>query len=94
MSAPGFRRERAGARPAANKQTMIVEGQGMGFWTRVRLPSTPLREMLENAMFSAFLFLCKSKNTVLNRFKSFKLGSNLGQKFGQKSKLFIINLIL
>ncbi len=22
--------------------TMIVEGQGMGFWTRVRLPSIPL----------------------------------------------------
>ena len=23
---------------------MIVEGQGMGFWTRVRLPSTPFNE--------------------------------------------------
>ena len=29
------------------KQTMIVEGQGIGFWTRVRLPSTPLDGVLE-----------------------------------------------
>ena len=26
--------------------TMIVEGQGMGFWTRVRLPSIPLKIMI------------------------------------------------
>ena len=50
MSAPGFRRERAGARPAANKQTMIVEGQGMGFWTRVRLPSSPLKRNKSNGI--------------------------------------------
>ena len=30
---------------------MIVEVQGMGFWTRVRLPSTPLRAGAENAVF-------------------------------------------
>lgn len=46
----------------------------MGFWTRVRLPSTPLLEMLENAMFSAFLFLCelnivKVIKTIYNNIK-------------------------
>lgn len=70
MSAPGFRRERAGARPAANRQTMIVEGQGMGFWTRVRLPSSPLKRMLENTMFSAFLFLCKCQKCCFRPFKN------------------------
>ena len=25
----------------SEKRTMIVEGQGIGFWTRVRLPSGP-----------------------------------------------------
>jgi len=50
VSAPGFRRERAGARPAANRQTMIVEGQGMGFWTRVRLPSSPLKRNKSNGI--------------------------------------------
>ena len=28
------------------ESTMIVEGQGMGFWTRVRLPSIPLKLMM------------------------------------------------
>ena len=30
---------------------MIVEGQGMGFWTRVRLPSTPLDWVQEEPQF-------------------------------------------
>lgn len=29
---------------------MIVEGQGMGFWTRVRLPSTPLKSKRSNTV--------------------------------------------
>ena len=29
----------------------------MGFWTRVRLPSTPSSEMLENAVFSGIFLL-------------------------------------
>ena len=40
------------------KQTMIVEGQGIGFWTRVRLPSGP-RIKHENFAFSCFFIaLC------------------------------------
>jgi len=30
---------------------MIVEGQGMGFWTRVRLPSTPLKTLIKWGFF-------------------------------------------
>jgi hypothetical protein len=30
---------------------MIVEGQGMGFWTRVRLPSTPLKTLIKWSFF-------------------------------------------
>ena len=29
---------------------MIVEVQGMGFWTRVRLPSTPLKSKRSNTV--------------------------------------------
>ena len=29
---------------------MIVEGQGMGFWTRVRLPSGPLQHERSNTV--------------------------------------------
>ena len=32
------------------QQTMIVEVQGMGFWTRVRLPSTPLQSKRSNTV--------------------------------------------
>ena len=39
------------------KLTTLVEGQGIGFRTRVRLPSSPLMEMLESIDFSAFPFL-------------------------------------
>ena len=39
---------------------MIVEGQGIGFWTRVRLPSTPLK----NAYFQAFETLSKMAVTA------------------------------
>ena len=35
---------------------MIVEGQGMGFWTRVRLPPTPLNESEVNARVSPLEF--------------------------------------
>jgi len=56
VSAPGFRRERAGARPAANRQTMIVEGQGMGFWTRVRLPSSPLKLNKSNSVYDIIVY--------------------------------------
>ena len=34
---------------------MIVEVQGMGFWTRVRLPSTPLICANPNSMGSDFV---------------------------------------
>ena len=42
---------RRGNRPEQDrpkKRTMIVEVQGLGFWTRVRLPSTPLRSERSN----------------------------------------------
>ena len=35
--------------------TTLVEEQGMGFWTRVQFPSSPLLKSLENIEFSRLL---------------------------------------
>ena len=35
---------------------MIVEGQGIGFWTRVRLPSSPLDYVKSNPMFDIVIY--------------------------------------
>ncbi len=37
------------------RPTMIVEGQGMGFWTRVRLPSGPVTTTLKRREISVLL---------------------------------------
>ena len=39
-----------GMRSNPKRLTMIVEGQGMGFWTRVRLPSGPLQHERSNTV--------------------------------------------
>ena len=41
--------------------TTLVEGQGIGFRTRVRLPSSPLLKSLENVEFSGFFVLWKNE---------------------------------
>ncbi len=53
----------AGGNP--KESAMIVEGQGMDFWTRVRLPSTPCKRSLKNPLksrvFGLFDFTVKQK---------------------------------
>lgn len=39
------------------QQTTLVEGQGTGFWTWVRFPSSPLERMAENMVFSHSFFI-------------------------------------
>ena len=47
------------------QQTTLVEGQGTGFWTRVRLPSSPLERMRENMVFGhSFFFIAKTLLTL------------------------------
>ena len=63
---------------------MIVEGQGMGFWTRVRLPSGPLMGMPENVMFWAFSNILKVKKSRFKPFETILNHNNWGQNWGQE----------
>lgn len=45
--------------------TMIVEGQGMGFWTRVRLPSTPLDAVETNCRPTAQIAVFRNVFSVI-----------------------------
>ena len=45
--------------------------------TRVRLPSSPLKKVLENVMFSAFFFYIKLKNTAFMKKRALDFSSTL-----------------
>lgn len=44
---------------------MIVEGQGMGFWTRVRLPSGPLKAVATNGCPTAQIAVLKHVFSII-----------------------------
>ena len=68
---------------SSKRLTKLVEGRWTVVRTRVRFPSTPLREMLENATFSAFLFYFATENAVLDHLKPFQI-EIIGVKIGVK----------
>ena len=47
---------RAGEAFGRKQRTMIVEGHGMGFWTGVRFPSNPDRQVHQLSMYLFFLW--------------------------------------
>ena len=55
---------------------MIVEEQGIGFWTRVQIPSTPLKRL---SIYWAFSFLCNRKVLLLHK-KALRAGGALRAK--------------
>lgn len=54
-----------------NRLTKLVEVQGMGLRTRVRLPSGPLEKSLGNTVFSRLFILDKVKNEYFSISENF-----------------------
>ena len=55
--------------------TMIVEGRGIGFWTRVRLPPTPLQHERSNPFSTAKIGVLRSTACItvdMNSFPGYK----------------------
>ena len=63
---------------------MIVEGQGMGLWTRVRLPPIPSLKMLGTILFIGIVHFMNLLNLLFQTVSNHnKCGQDCGQDCGQ-----------